>query len=173
MSRSRAGRRTAPWFVAVGLALALGGCAAGPGSGSPAATVFISPSTTAVPTAVLDAPPDARLAAEGGDPVTGQVGTYIWGNGGSDSPWLPGAAVAVGAGEPLTVTLDPDTALESWTAIYVPASADGPAGGLDLGAGATSPAFAAPGPGSWTVDLEVVFADGAGTAHYAWRLDVE
>ncbi|MGK2850081.1 MAG: hypothetical protein ACSLFN_04125 [Candidatus Limnocylindrales bacterium] len=173
MSQSRTGRRIAPWFVAVGVAVALGGCATGSGSASPSATPPATSLTTPVPTAELDGPPDALLGAEGGDPVAGQLGTYTWGDGGSDSPWLPGAPIAVGAGEPLAVTMDPDAATESWTAIYVPASADGPAGGLDLGAGVGSPAFAAPGAGSWTVDLEVVFADGAGTAHYAWRLDVE
>ena len=41
-----------------------------------------------------------ELAAEGGDPGQ-QLGTYIWGDGGSDGPWLPGAP-SRGAGEPLT-----------------------------------------------------------------------
>ena len=49
-------------------------------------------------------PPAASLAVEGGDPVTGQLGTFTWGDGGSDSPWLPGAPIAVGTGEQLTVT---------------------------------------------------------------------
>ena len=51
-------------------------------------------------------PPDASLAAEGGDPVPGQLGTFTWAGGGSDSPWLPGTPITVGAGESLTVTLD-------------------------------------------------------------------
>jgi len=158
----------------VGLASALGGCATGPGGGSPSATPLITPvSTPVTPTAALDTPPEARLAAEGGDPVAGQLGTYIWDDTGSDSPWLPGAPIAVGAGEPLAVTLDGAAAIESWTAIYVPATADGPAGGMALGTGTAAPAFRAPGPGSWTVDLEIVFAAGAGTANYAWRLDVK
>lgn len=183
MSRSWSPVRIGCWLLALGLALALGGCAVDPGSGSPSATSPDTPLTTPLTTPVtppvaptdLDAPPQAMLAAEGGDPVVGQLGTYVWADGGSDSPWLPGAPIAVGAGEPLAVTLDGDALIESWTAIHVPATADGPAGAVTLGAGtgAASPTFAAPGPGSWTVDLEVVFAAGVGSAHYAWRLDVE
>ena len=41
-----------------------------------------------------DSPPEALLAAEGGDPVAGQLGTYVWFESGSDSPWLPGAPLA-------------------------------------------------------------------------------
>src|SRR3954452_7640141 len=40
-----------------------------------------------------DTPPEATLAVEGGDPVAGKLGTYIWADGGSDSPWLPGAPI--------------------------------------------------------------------------------
>lgn len=169
--------------VALAAPLALAGCAgsgAGGSAGSSSAGASATPvGASATPVgasasvAGLDAPPDALLAAEGGDPVTGQLGTYIWGDSGSDSPWLPGAPIAVAAGEPLAVTFAPETAIESWTAIYVPASADGPAGGLTLGTGSASPSFQAPAAGSWTVDLEVTFPASTGSAHYAWRLDVE
>ena len=121
----------------------------------------------------LDGPPDARLAAEGGDPVTGQLGTYAWFESGSDAPWLPGAPLAVGAGEPLTVALVPAGDLASWTARYVPALASGPAGAVPLGEGPGDAAFPAPGPGTWTVEVAVVFAAGAGTASYFWQLEVE
>ena len=120
-----------------------------------------------------DAPPNALLAAEGGDPVAGQLGTFVWFETGSDAPWLPGAPIAVGAGEPLAVSLVPDGAIAAWAARYVPANAVGPDGATTLGEGAGSPAFAAPGPGSWTVELFVEFAAGAGNAHYFWRLEVE
>lgn len=178
MSRSRLGQRFVPSILAVGLAATLAACGAGTGGASPVATALDWPliSTSASPVSPTDAtagPPAARLAAEGGDPVEGQLGTYTWGDGGSDSPWLSGAPIAVGAGEPLTVTLDGTPSIASWTAIHVPVTADGPAGGVVLGSGTGVPTFAAPGSGSWTVDLEVVFADGLGTAHYAWRLDVE
>jgi hypothetical protein len=119
-----------------------------------------------------DGPPEAVLAAEGGDPVTGQLGTYTWLDTGSDSPWLPGAPIAVGAGEPLTVALE-QGAIGAWTARYVRASATGPEGAITLGEGAGDPAVAAPGPGAWTLELVVTFAAGAGTASYFWRLEVE
>jgi hypothetical protein len=117
-------------------------------------------------------PPGAMLAAEGGDPVTGQLGTYTWRDGGSDSPWLPGAPIAAGAGEPLSVSLEPATPIASWRARSVPASADGPAGAASLREGAGSPRFAAPGAGAWTIEVHVVFDDGLGDASYFWRLVV-
>lgn len=173
MQRSRPGHRFVPLILAVGLASTLVGCGADAGSADPGGTPLATALPSIAPTAAAEAPPDARLAAEGGDSVTGQLGTFTWGDSGSDSPWLPGAPIAVGAGEPLTVTLGGSVSVATWTAISVPATADGPAGGVELGSSHGTPTFAAPGPGSWTVDLEVVFADDLGTAHYAWRLDVE
>ena len=137
---------------------------ASPSPGSPAPTV-----SPALPGA---APPDASLAAEGGDPVTAQLGTYTWRDTGSDSPWLPGAPIAVGAGEPLTVTLEPAIAVATWRARLVPATADGPAGAVVLGGGSGPLVFAASGRGAWTVEVAVVFADRLGAASYFWRLEV-
>ena len=172
--------------VVVGMALACSpaassgsGSAAPPGIGSVA-----SPTSSAVnggpssggPSPTVpgrDAPPEALLAAEGGDPVPGQLGTYVWLETGSDSPWLPGVPLAVGAGEPLTVTLAPDGEIRAWTASYVPATARGPEGASSLGDGAGTPQFEAPGPGVWTVEVLVEFASGVGEAHYFWRLQVE
>ena len=133
-----------------------------------------SPPTSQPPTteAPADGPPAARLAAEGGDPVTGQLGSYVWGDAGSDSPWLPGAPISIGTGEPLTVTFDPAIAVGTWRARVVPAAADGPAGASMLGQGAGDPGFAAPAPGSWTVEVHVAFVGGRGDASYFWRLDV-
>lgn len=117
-------------------------------------------------------PPASLLAAEGGDPVTGQLGTYAWRNTGSDSPWLPGSPITIGAGEPLRVTFDQAVGVASWRARMVPAGSDGPAGATPLGQGPGEPTFQAPGPGSWTVEVHVVFEGGAGDASYFWRLDV-
>jgi hypothetical protein len=128
--------------------------------------------STASPAVPGELPPDASLAAESGDPVTAQLGTYTWRDGGSDSPWLPGAGMAVGAGEPLTVTLEPAVAIGSWKARLVPAAAEGPAGAAVLGQGSGPLVFTAPAPGAWTVEVAVVFADGLGDATYFWRLDV-
>ena len=147
------------------------------GSSDPAApTAPASPLGTVGPSPSLagrDAPPDALLAAEGGDPVTGQLGTYVWFQSGSDSPWLPGTPLTVGAGEPLTLTLVPAGDIRAWRARYVPANAEGPGGASSLGAGSGPPAFVAPGTGAWTVEVFVEFAAGVGDASYFWRLEVE
>jgi hypothetical protein len=168
------GPATVPSGGTGAVAMPAGGSAASaPASPEPAAT---SPLTAGGPSPTVagrDAPPDALLSAEGGDPVVGQLGTYIWFESGSDAPWLPGAPLAVGAGEPLTVSLVLDGDIRAWSARYVPANSAGPDGATSLGEGAGDPAFAAPGPGSWTVELSAEFAAGAGNAHYFWRLEVE
>ncbi len=119
-----------------------------------------------------EGPPTASLAAEGGDPVVGQLGTFTWGDGGSDSPWLPGAPVAVGSREPLTVTLADGPPVSGWTARRVRAGATSPAGAVAVGSGSGPIAFDAPATGSWTVEVAVTFADGLGSAAYFWRLDI-
>ncbi len=134
------------------------------------ATATRGPSPTV---AGREAPPDALMAAEGGDPVAGQLGTFVWFETGSDAPWLPGAPLAVGAGEPLTVSLAPDDGIRTWGARFVPAAAGGPDGAVTLGEGPGVPRFDAPGPGDWTVEVFVEFAAGAGNARYFWRLAVE
>ena len=173
-------------FVAVA-AVAVGACgpavpptaapaAVDPPPGSPSAAPASSPAPTVRPSSTVagrDAPPDALLVAEGGDPVAGRLGTYVWLETGSDAPWLPGAPIAVGAGEPLTVGLDPDGDIRAWAARYVPAAATGPEGATSLGEGDGRPRFEAPGPGAWTVEVFVEFAAGAGDASYFWRLEVE
>jgi hypothetical protein len=133
-----------------------------------------TPSEATVSTAPLgDVPPAARLAAEGGDPVEAQLGTYTWRDSGSDSPWLPGARIAVGAGEPLSVSLDPPVGIAAWQARYVSASADGPAGATSLGEGSGAPSLSAPGgAGAWTVEVHAEFGDGLGNASYFWRLEI-
>ena len=137
------------------------------------ATVTVGPS--AVPTHTVqpaDGPSVARLSAEGGDPVTGQLGTYIWHDQGSDSPWLPGAPIAVGRGEPLTVGLAPATSVAAWQARIVPADTSGPTGATLLAKGSGTPRFDAPRHGAWTLEVHLVFGDAAGDASYFWRLDV-
>lgn len=116
-------------------------------------------------------PPTAALSVEGGDPVDGQLGTYTWGDGGSDSPWLPGSPILVGAGEPLRIAFEPAVVPSTWTARVVPAGADGPGGATILADGNGLPTFAAPGAGRYTLVVEIEVL-GLGTAHYAWALDV-
>ena len=172
-------RRPVPAVVAglatlVAIATACGPVATQVGGASPAAAaspgIRIEPSPSI---AGRDAPPDAALSVEGGDPVTGQLGTYVWLDSGSDSPWLPGTPLTVGAGEPLTVTLVPDGDVRSWVARYTPAAAQDPAGAVPLGDGTGKPTFAAPETGTWTLEVFVEFEAGAGHASYFWRLEVE
>jgi hypothetical protein len=167
----------------LGATLVLAGCRAGadpPPSavasvGATGASVAPSPATpsrAATSSVNASGPPSARLAAEGGDPVTGQVGSYVWHETGSDSPWLPGSLLTVGAGEPLSMTLDGGASVASWRARMVPADQTDPEGATSLGEGVGPPTFRAPGTGRWTVQVEVTLPDQAGTASYAWLLDV-
>jgi len=159
-------------------AMALGACA---GSPPPSAAPVVTPASPdpsgqASPTGapgIPAEPPDIALRVEGGDPVTGQLGTYTWGDGGSDAPWLPGAPLRIGAGEALVARVDPLVAISAWRAQVVPWDADGPAGGVQLGSGTGDPSFPAPDPGRWTVHLDVTYAAGLGSANYFWQVDVE
>ena len=88
----------------------------------------------------------ATLAADGGEPAIGQLGSYTWLDGGSDSPWLPGTPLTVGAGEPLTVTVGGGVAVADWSARRVTAGTTDGSGAVALGQAAGPPvAFAAPG----------------------------
>jgi hypothetical protein len=166
-------RPVATLIVRIALLIAVtAGCGQGP-SPTPGAIVEPTPIAPEPSVAGRDGPPDATLGAEGGDPVTGQIGTYVWLDTGSDSPWLPGAPLVVGRGEPLTVRLVPGIDIQSWVARFVRADARGPEGAVTLGRGTASGSFAAPEPGVWTVQVSIVFGAGAGNADYFWRLEVE
>lgn len=117
-------------------------------------------------------PPSATLAAEGGDGVAGQLGSFTWNGGGSDSPWLPGTPVKVGAGELLTVTVADGVVVSDWSARRVPAGTANGFGAVGLGGGPAPVAFRAPDPGSWSVQVLVRFAGGLGSASYYWQLTV-
>ncbi len=113
------------------------------------------------------------MSVEGGDPVVGQLGTFTWADGGSDSPWLPGAPIKAAAGESVTVKLEGDVGIGGWTARRVPAGAEGGGGASGLAAGNSGPVtFAVPPKGSWSVQVTVQFAGSLGSASYYWRLDV-
>jgi hypothetical protein len=145
------------------------------GSASQTTAIISAPSATPTPVgsmAIGDAPPQATLAAEGGDPVVGQLGTYTWLDGGSDSPWLQGALIGVGSGEPLSVFFAPPVAIASWQARSVVAGSAGPEGATALGEGSGRPTFDAPDRGAWTVEVRVTFGRDVGSASYFWRLEV-
>ena len=158
-------------------------------SGSPAATAtpsvtpaasatsVVSPAVSAAPVtpspSTLPAtPPAATLAVEGGEPVAGQLGSYTWDGGGSDSPWLPGTAITVGSGERLTGAIDPDVAVAAWSARRVAAGTADGAGAVSLGDGASPIAFDAPAAGHWSIQLTVGYADELGSAVYYWDVTV-
>src|SRR5690242_17082689 len=114
-----------PWWTRAILVVAtmLVGACASPGasgttpgvSGEPISSplgsspaVASQPAGAASPSAepsVAAEPPAASLSAEGGDPVVGELGSNTWHGAGSDSPWLQGSPIRVGASEPLTVTI--------------------------------------------------------------------
>jgi len=113
------------------------------------------------------------MRAEGGDPVAGQLGSYTWGDGGSDSPWLPGSPITVGAGEPLTVVLAGDAGVADWSAARVaPGITDGASAVPIASAGGDPIRFPAPGAGRWSVQVQVRFPGGSDSAAYYWLLDV-
>ncbi|MFL5678375.1 MAG: hypothetical protein ACJ77X_12125 [Chloroflexota bacterium] len=132
------------------------------------------PTGTAGPsTPAPSEPPTATMAAEGGDAVAGSLGSFTWGDGGSDSPWLPGAPIAVGTGESLAVALPGDPPVREWVAKRVAAGALDGAGGASLGHGDGGPIrFAAPAPGAWSVQVDVTFDDDLGSATYYWAVTV-
>jgi hypothetical protein len=140
---------------------------------APTATPSEPTLTLDPPPASLGEPPVATLGAEGGDAVAGSLGSFTWGDGGSDSPWLPGAPISVGAGESLTVTLPADAPVERWLAKRVAAGSLDGAGALSLGNGAGAPiTFRAPAPGAWSVQVDVTFGHDLGAATYYWAVSV-
>ena len=183
--------RSARWIVAIAaMAIVVAACSTAGASGSPpvasdkparsptgsipAATEQPTVTGTPSPAASIPVePPAASLAADGGDPVVGQLGSFTWNQAGSDSPWLPGSPIRVGSGEPLTVTLDPPSEIGSWTVRRVPAGATGGSGAVAMGSGEGAPiGFVAPGPGRWSVMVDIRFANGSNAAVYSWLLDV-
>jgi hypothetical protein len=110
------------------------------------------------------------MAADGGDPVVGQLGSYTWADGGSDSPWLPGAPIRVGTGEPLTVSIADGITIAGWSARRVPAGTLDGTDAVALGSGGPPVTFAAPAAGTWSVQVVVRFAGGLGSAAYYWQV---
>ena len=143
---------------------------AAPPTGAPTPSAA-SAATTPSPNTSAE-PPPASMAVEGGDPVVGQLGSFTWGDGGSDSPWLPGAPIAVGAGERLTVVVADAAGVAEWTARRVPAGTANGTGAVGVGQGGSKIAFAAPPPGVWSVQVVVLFASDLGSATYYWQVAV-
>ncbi len=155
----------------------IGGPPPPPGSGYVASPIAAIPTTAAGVTQAPvgtagKAPPVASLGVDGGDPVPGQLGTYIWADGGSDSAWLPGAPLTVSSGERLSLTMAPEVPLRSWRARYTAARATDPNGAKALLEGVGRPTFPAPPAGTWTVEVALTFAEDVGSASYFWQITV-
>jgi hypothetical protein len=132
-----------------------------------------APSEPAVTEPPVPEPPAATIAVEGGDSVVGVLGSYAWMNTGSDSPWIPGAPIHVGRGERLTFKLADPVRLANWTVGRTAAATVG-SGVVGMGDGASqSLTFAAPPPGSWSINVSVWFADNLGSAAYYWLISVD
>lgn len=177
--------------VVLSVALLASACGAGEPSGpsrpsasaarsttgpSPAVSVVATASATSAaatassPTSAE--PPAASMAVDGGDPVAGQLGSFTWGDGGSDSPWLPGAPIRVGAGEPLIVAIGDGIAVARWTARRVRAGTANGIGAVGLGDGDARISFQPPPAGTWSVQVAVQFATNMGSATYYWQVTV-
>lgn len=174
-ARRRASTRRRTIGLALGAGLLAFGSAAcgGPGATGPGSLPPPLQATPAGPAPGVEAPPVASMQVDGGDPVKGELGSYTWGDTGSASGWLRGAPITVGTGERLELVLDPFLEIDTWSARFVPYEHDAPTGALSLGTGIGDPGFPAPPPGTWTVEVTVVFPDGQGDVRYAWAVLVE
>ena len=177
-------------LVLAGLVLVASASLAGCGSGirasvapSPSAVTQTAAPTeaptetpTAVPTATpqvspVPTPPLAALRVEGGDPVEGQLGTYVWDDAGSDSPWLPGSPISAASGEPMSVTLSPSLVPSTWSVVIAPAANGDGSGATKIGDGTGAMEVTAPAPGTWTLAITTTFED-HGSATWFWLLEV-
>jgi len=72
----------------------------------------------------------------------------------------------------LTVTIGGGVTVAAWSARRVPAGTTDGTGAVALGGGGPPVAFAAPAPGTWSVQVEVRFGGDLGSASYYWQLAV-
>jgi hypothetical protein len=148
-----------------------------PGSAGPAVPSTASPAIPpepagTPPAAPGDEPPQAGLVRVDGEPVIGQLGTFLWRDGGSDSPWLPGTPATIDAAVRLEFGLSAAVPVASWRARLGRAGVDDPSSARPIGEGTGAIGVAGPPPGRWTLELTVVFGEGLGDARYYWLLDV-
>lgn len=137
---------------------------------APSIQATAEPSTEAP---AIPLPPDAALAVEGGDPVIGELGSFSWQNTGSGSPWLRGAPMRVGRGEVIFMALSEPIRLANWTVGRTRAATPGDGiEGVAEGVGGMV-RFPAPPSGSWSLNVDVWFADGLGSASWYWLIEVE
>lgn len=142
---------------------------------TPTTPATASPESPTSPDPTLTPPPDGRLSVEGGDPITGELGSWSWLNAGSDAPWLPGNPIHVGAGEQLTFRMAKPVRIATWQVNRVPpSSVPGDDGVVGMAEGTDGPiTFAVPPKGKWSVAVNLSFADNQGGAVYYWAVTVD
>jgi hypothetical protein len=151
---------------------------------SAAATAGVTPEAsdsatdgpTPVPTARLSAPPEALLLGDAlpGEPAVGDLGSYTWGDEGSDAPWIvsqPG--VLAKPGTAVRITFIPDVAPPAWTVRWARIAGGGAGDVASAAEGSGAVEFAIPDTaGGWSLQLDARFGTGHGATWY-WRVDVE
>lgn len=172
-------------------AAATAACTIGPGAdgagpaaatGAPASSVAPAAVQSAAPTAptpVPEPPPAAVLRGQDVEPVAGTLGGYVYGESGSEAPWIPAAgleAVALAPGVTLEITLEGGS-IAGW-ALRVATEADTQGESAqqvlagDVTAGEEAIRFAAPPTGRWVLEARITYADSMGDGAYYWLLDV-
>jgi hypothetical protein len=197
-SRVAAVARSAGLILILASAAACAGSSGGPSPSAPVDTpgltsaAVASPGDTAEPTDPTDAslgpttsppgspdlssdsPPDAMLDGLSGPAAQGELGTYTWGDVGSDAPWIVGdPAGTARAGSTLVVDFLQPAEASGWHARWARVTA-GQAGDSSVGEdGAEAPMeLAAPSePGAWSLQLTASFGDGH-TATWYWQVEV-
>ena len=146
---------------------------AAPGA-TPSAAVAAEP--TPVPTAPLSEPPQALLVGETlpGEPAVGDLGSWTWGETGSDAPWIVSGRGAVARpGTPVGVTFSPIVTPPSWVVRWAPITAGGAGDVASASEGTGEVEFAVPdAAGAWSLQLDARFGTGHSATWY-WRVDVE
>jgi len=145
----------------------------------PALTPVPAVSTAAPATATqrptgIPGPPTAALTPTGRDAIPGELGGFTWRGMGSDAPWLvPPADQAVGDAGPYRVTFAPPVLVESWMARWAPVADEtaGAVAGSEQGGTGPMVLEGPDQPGTWSLQVDVRFADGGRSAYY-WRLEV-
>jgi hypothetical protein len=188
MPVSKPGRLAALVLAALALAaLSLTACTRMPATTSVPATTATSTAPATLPPAssagtgsaaltpepTLEPPPVATLVS-GVAEREGEPGGWVWAGGSNSAPWLPASAldpVEIEAGT-MRVELAGDVDVDRWTARAATAEDTAGASLSPLGEGVGAPSFETPEPGSWVVAVEVLFADGLGSASYFWNVVV-
>ena len=131
-----------------------------------------SPTAAATPGPIPSEPPVAALRGLDGADATGQLGSYTWGSGGSDAPWIVGEVLGTAAGGALLDVSLGDATPAGWTAAWADVSggmAGSPSGGTSGSSHVrvTAPARA----GDWSLRVTATFGPGY-NATYFWHLTI-